>query len=84
MSMVILPINIQTITIIIRNNTMAGRGTQRLHPGRRKANPDATKNGKPKIKGWSLDKLEEAIESAARNKEKARYRNEIARRSLVS
>ena len=83
MSMVILPINIQTITII-RNNTMAGRGTQRLHPGRRKANPDATKNGKPKIKGWSLAKLEEAIESAARNKEKARYRNEIARRSLVS
>ena len=82
MSMVILPINIQTITIIIRNNTMAGRGTQRLHPGRRKANPDATKNGKPKIKGWSLTKLEEAIEGAARNKEKARYRNEIARRSL--
>jgi hypothetical protein len=81
MSMVILPINIQTITII-RNSTMAGRGTQRLHPGRRKANPDATKNGKPKIKGWALARLEEAIESASRNKEKARYRNEIARRSL--
>lgn len=55
-------------------------GPARIHPGRRKANPDATKNGKPRIKGWSLAKLEGAIEKAVRNKEKARYRIEIERR----
>jgi len=52
----------------------------RIHPGRRKANPEATKNGKARIKGWSRARLEEALEKASRNKEKARYRIEIARR----
>ena len=52
----------------------------RIHPGKRKANPDATKNGKPRIKGWSKARLEEAIEKAVRNKEKARYQTEIQRR----
>ena len=60
-----------------------------IHPGKRKANPDATCNGKPRIKGWSKSKLENAIEqlSSARgrsavgkNKEKARYLKEIERR----
>ncbi len=59
---------------------MAGRGSTRIHPGNRKANPDATRNEKPRIKGWSKARLEEAIENAQRNKEKARYRTEIARR----
>jgi hypothetical protein len=59
---------------------MAGKGSTKVHPGRRKANPDATKNEKPRIKGWSRARLEEAIEKASRNKEKARYRVEIARR----
>ena len=58
---------------------MAGP-TGRIHPGRRKANPEATKNGKTRIKGWSKARLEEALEKASRNKEKARYRIEIARR----
>lgn len=52
----------------------------RIHPGKRKANPDATKNAKPRIKGWSKARLEDAIEKAQRNKEKARYRTEIQRR----
>lgn len=52
----------------------------RIHPGKRKANPEATCNGKPRIKGWSKARLEDAIDKASRNKEKARYRNEIARR----
>lgn len=52
----------------------------RIHPGKRKANPDATKNGKTRIKGWSQARLEEAMEKAVRNKEKARYRTEIQRR----
>lgn len=55
-------------------------GPARVHPGKRKANPDATKNGKPRIKGWSKARLEEAIEKAVRNKEKARYQTEIQRR----
>lgn len=57
---------------------MAGPG--RIHPGKRKANPDATKNGKPRIKGWSKAKLEDAMEKASRNKDRARYSNEIQRR----
>ena len=58
---------------------MAG-STGRIHPGRRKANPEATCNGKPRIKGWSKARLEEAVGKTQRNKEKARYRIEIARR----
>jgi hypothetical protein len=58
-------------------------GKIRVHPSKRKANPNATKNGKPRIKGWTKAKLEEAIENAARNKEKARYRTEIQRRFTV-
>lgn len=58
-------------------------GKIRVHPGKRPANPDATRNGKPRIKGWSKARLEEAIENAARNKEKARYKIEIARRFTV-
>lgn len=54
--------------------------TGRIHPGQRKANPEATCNGKPRIKGWSKVRLEEAVEKASRNKEKTRYRTEIARR----
>ena len=34
----------------------------RIHPGRRKANPELTKNGKARIKGWSLTKLKETLE----------------------
>jgi hypothetical protein len=52
----------------------------RIHPGKRKANPEATCNGKPRIKGWSKARLEDAINKASRNKDVARYRNEIARR----
>ena len=52
----------------------------RVHPGKRKADPEKTKNGKPRIKGWSLTKLQEAIEGTSRNKEKAKYKTEIQRR----
>ena len=48
--------------------------TARIHPGKRKANPDATCNGKPRIKGWSKSKLENAIEQLSR------YLKEIERR----
>lgn len=56
-------------------------GPARIHPGKRKANPDFTKNGdKPRIKGWSLSKLKEALEKQVTRKTAARYRNEILRR----
>ena len=72
MSTLILPINIQTN---IKENTMAG-----IHPGKRKANPELTKNGKPRIKGWSLAKLKDTLEKQVTRKTAARYRNEILRR----
>ena len=52
----------------------------RIHPGKRKANPNLTCNEKPRIKGWSKSKLEDAIEKSGRNKVKARYLKEIERR----
>ena len=51
-----------------------------IHPGRRKANPDLTKNGKTRIKGWSLAKLKETLEKQVTRRTAARYRNEILRR----
>ena len=35
---------------------MAGP-TTKVHPGKRKANPEATCNGKPRIKGWSKEAI---------------------------
>ena len=62
---------------------MAGP-TTKVHPGKRKANPNLTKGGKPRIKGWSKSKLEQAIEKSSRNKEKARYKKEVARRFTIA
>jgi len=52
----------------------------RIHPGKRKANSNLTCNEKPRIKGWSKAKLEDAIEKTGKNKVKARYIKEIERR----
>jgi hypothetical protein len=62
---------------------MAGP-TAKVHPGKRKANPEATKNGKTRIKGWSKARLEAAIEKSSRNKEKARYKKEVVRRFTIA
>ena len=62
---------------------MAGP-TTKVHPGKRKANPELTKNGKLRIKGWSKARLESAIEKTQRNKEKARYKKEVARRFTIA
>ncbi len=56
------------------------KGQVRLHPSRRHRNPDFTKNEKPRIFGMSRRALEDLIEKSQRNKEKAKYRREIARR----
>jgi hypothetical protein len=52
----------------------------RIHPGDRKANPDASKTGKPKYKGFSNKALEELIEKETRNKRKAIYIRELEKR----
>ena len=51
-----------------------------IHPGKRKAISMLTKNGKPRIKGWSLSQLTDAMEKAQRNKDQAKFRKEIQRR----
>lgn len=52
----------------------------KIHPGKRKADPNNTKNGKPKIKGWNLEKLKETLLKQVSRKTAARFRNEILRR----
>lgn len=52
-----------------------------IHPGRRKANPMLTKNGKPRLRAQSIAQLEKLIETSQRNKDRAKYQRELARRS---
>ena len=56
-------------------------GPARIHPGRRKANPLLTKNGKPRIRVQSIAQLEKLIENSQRRKDRAKYQRELDRRS---
>ena len=58
---------------------MAGP-TGRVHPGRRKANPMLTRNGKPRLSPLNLKQLEELKEKSQQKKNKAKIAREIARR----
>ena len=58
---------------------MAGP-TGRVHPGRRKANPMLTKNGKPRLDPLNLKQLEDLKEKTQQKKNKAKIAREIARR----
>jgi hypothetical protein len=58
---------------------MAGP-TGRVHPGKRKANPMLTKNGKPRLGPLNLKQLEELKEKTQQKKTKAKISREIARR----
>jgi hypothetical protein len=58
---------------------MAGP-TGRVHPGRRKANPMLTKNGKPRLGPLNLKQLEDLKEKTQQKKNKAKIAREIARR----
>jgi len=55
-------------------------GTQKIHPGKRRRNPDFTKNEKPRIKGWSFNRLQESLSKAKTRRKAARFRIEILRR----
>lgn len=58
---------------------MAGP-TGRVHPGRRKANPMLTRNGKPRLGPLNLKQLEELKEKTQQKKTKAKIAREISRR----
>ena len=59
---------------------MAGGATARVHPGRRKANPMLTRNGKPRLGPLNVKQLEELKEKTQQKKNKAKIAREISRR----
>ena len=62
---------------------MAGGATARVHPGRRKANPMLTRNGKPRLGPLNLKQLKDLIEKTQQKKNKAKISREIARRQVL-
>ena len=58
---------------------MAGPSA-RVHPGRRKANPMLTRNGKPRLGPLNLKQLKELQEKTQQKKNKAKISREIIRR----
>jgi len=61
---------------------MAGP-TGRVHPGRRKANPMLTRNGKPRLGPLNLKQLEDLKEKTQQKKTKAKIAREISRRQAL-
>lgn len=60
---------------------MAQPGQGRIHPGRRKANPMMTKNGKPRLGPLNLKQLTELLEKTSVKKVKAKIQRYILRRT---
>ena len=56
-------------------------GPARIHPGKRKANPILTKNGKLRLRVQSVNQLKALIENSQRGRDRAKYERELARRS---
>ena len=61
---------------------MAGP-TARVHPGKRKANPMLTRNGKSRLGPLNLKQLEELKEKTQQKKNKAKITREISRRQAL-
>jgi len=59
---------------------MAGGSTARVHPGKRKANPMMTKNGKPRLGPLNVTQLTAMLDKAQRKKDKAKLSRELARK----
>ena len=55
----------------------------KIHPGRRKANPMLTRNGKPRLGPLNLKQLEELREKTQQKKNKAKISREISRRQAL-
>ena len=62
---------------------MAGGATARVHPGKRKANPMMTRNGKTRLGPLNLKQVEELKEKTQQKKTKAKISREIARRQAL-
>lgn len=58
---------------------MAGP-TARVHPGKRKANPMMTRNGKPRLGPLNVSQLTTMLDKAQRKKDKAKLSRELARK----
>jgi len=56
-------------------------GPARIHPGKRKANPILTKNGKPRLRVQSVNQLKALIENSQRGRDRAKYERELNRRT---
>jgi hypothetical protein len=55
----------------------------RVHPGKRKANPMLTRNGKSRLGPLNIKQLEELKEKTQQKKNKAKIAREIARRQAL-
>jgi hypothetical protein len=55
----------------------------KIHPGKRKANPMLTRNGKPRLGPLNLKQLEELKEKTQQKKNKAKITREISRRQAL-
>ena len=57
---------------------MAGGATARVHPGKRKANPMLTRNGKTRLGPLNVAQLTAMLDKTQRKKDKAKLSREIA------
>ena len=60
---------------------MAGPSVK-VHPGRRKANPMLTKNGRPRLGPLNVKQLASLLDKTQANKTKAKIVREIAKKNL--
>lgn len=56
----------------------------KVHPGRRKANPMLTKNGKTRLKPLNVKQLADLLEKTSVKKIKAKIVNEMRRKGLMN
>lgn len=60
---------------------MAQPGQGKIHPGRRKANPMMTKNGKPRLGPLNMKQLTELLDKTSAKKVKAKIQRNIQKRT---
>ena len=59
---------------------MAQAGQGKIHPGRRKANPMMTKNGKPRLGPLNMKQLSDLLEKTSAKKVKAKIQRYILKK----
>lgn len=63
---------------------MATSTSVRIHPGRRKANPMMTKNGKPRLGPLNMKQLTDLLEKTSAKKIKAKIQRYIQKRMKIT